>query len=339
MKLPYRVPSMSEIAATPPNGLTHVSTFSGSGGTCLGFRMAGYATIWANECDDHAQQSYRANHPDTVLDPRDVRDVTAADILAAAGLSIGQLDVFEGSPPCTAFSRAGKGAKKWGGIDRHAGAKTVKVEELAFEFVRLLGGLMPRAFVVENVLAWAEGSNAAYFYETRRRMKALGYRLRTRAINAHSFGVPQDRWRLIVAGVRDGLGVEPWFHLTDATWHYSLCDVVPGTSCVAGYEFGQDRLRSADRPMPTVMTSPTLKVCVDGVVRQLTIVELKRVCSFPDDFRLEGSKTEQWRRLGNSVPPLMARAIAIALRDALLGEVVMRDLIEPDAAPVVVSGQ
>lgn len=308
MTPPYRVPSMTEIAATPPNGLTHVSTFSGCGGTCLGFRMAGFSTLWANDCDEHAQTSYRANHPGTTLDPRDIREVTAADILAATGLAPGELDVFEGSPPCTPFSRAGKGAKGWGAPDR--------VEELSFEFVRLLGGLMPRSFVIENVPAWGEGHNGAYLYETRRRAKAAGYRTRTRVLDAHQFGVPQARRRLIVIGARDG--VEPRSPVPGAV-RYSLRDAVPGASHVEGYEFYHARLRPADLPMPTIMTAPKLKVCVAGTVRPLTIVELKRVCSFPDDFVLEGSAAEQHKRLGNSVPPLLAKAVAMAICDTLDG--------------------
>ena len=108
MSPPYRVPSMEEVAAIPASGLTHVSTFSGCGGTCLGFRMAGYRTLWANDSDPHAQRTYAANHRGTVLDPRDIREVDPADVLRATGLTIGQLDVLEGSPPCTVFSRAGR---------------------------------------------------------------------------------------------------------------------------------------------------------------------------------------------------------------------------------------
>jgi DNA (cytosine-5)-methyltransferase 1 len=159
---------MREIDSIEPCGLTHVSTFSGCGGTCLGFRMAGFRTLWANDSDPKAAPSYRANHPAAFLDTRSITDVRAEDILAQTGLKPGELDVFEGSPPCTAFSHAGKGAKKWGGVEKHAGAKGVKVEELAFEWVRLLGGLRPRAFSVENVPAWAEGAARAYFHETRR---------------------------------------------------------------------------------------------------------------------------------------------------------------------------
>ena len=54
--------------------------------------------------------------------------------------------------------------------------------------------------------------------------------------------------------------------------------------------------------------------------RKMTIAEVKRLCSFPDDFVLCGSYAQQWERLGNSVPPLMMRAIAEVVRDEVLGK-------------------
>jgi DNA (cytosine-5)-methyltransferase 1 len=89
-KPPYRVPMMDEIRAIPPNGLTVASTFSGAGGSCTGYRMAGYRVVWANEFVPAAQESYKANaDPSCILDPRDVRTVTADDILTATGLARG----------------------------------------------------------------------------------------------------------------------------------------------------------------------------------------------------------------------------------------------------------
>lgn len=107
-KPPYTVPTMKEVAALPWNGLRVASTFSGGGGSCTGYRMAGYRVVYANEFIPAAQETYKANHPDSFLDTRDIRTVSAADVLKATGLSEGELDLFDGSPPCSAFSTAGK---------------------------------------------------------------------------------------------------------------------------------------------------------------------------------------------------------------------------------------
>jgi hypothetical protein len=112
-KPPYRVPSMAEIAAVSDNGLRVVSTFSGCGGSCLGYRMAGYRVLWASEFIPAAAETYRANHPDTILDTRDIRKVQPEDILKAIGLKAGELDGVEvvlhalpSAPPAN--------AKHWG---------------------------------------------------------------------------------------------------------------------------------------------------------------------------------------------------------------------------------
>jgi DNA (cytosine-5)-methyltransferase 1 len=92
---------MAEIAALPWNGFTAVSTFSGCGGSCLGYRMAGFRVLWASEFIPEAQETYRANHPETILDTRDIRRVSPEDILDATGLGPGQLDLFDGSSSST----------------------------------------------------------------------------------------------------------------------------------------------------------------------------------------------------------------------------------------------
>ena len=81
-KPPYAVPTMAEIRALPWNGYRVVSTFSGCGGSCTGYRMAGFKVVWANEFVPAAQDSYRANmESDCILDGRDIKKVTASEIL------------------------------------------------------------------------------------------------------------------------------------------------------------------------------------------------------------------------------------------------------------------
>jgi DNA (cytosine-5)-methyltransferase 1 len=177
---------------------------------------------------------------------------------------------------------------------------------------------MPRAFSVENVVAWAEGPAKAYFHETRRRIKALGYRVKARVMDAQWHGVPQERRRLIMIGVREDLGVEPRFPEPNA-FRYSLRDALPHATRIEGWEFWKPVLRSADRPVPTVTAAgrPFRVGVVSGEPREFTIDEVKALCSFPADFELRGPIAEQHKRLGNSVPPLMARAIGRTLREML----------------------
>lgn len=376
---------MDEIRATPWNGLKVASTFSGAGGSCTGYRMAGYRVVWANEFVPAAQDSYRANMAEgSILDPRDIRKVQAQDILDATGLKAGELDLFDGSPPCQAFSTAGKREKGWGKERHYEHGASQKNEELFFEYIRLLGGLQPRAFVAENVSGLVKGTAKGFFLEILAGLKAQGYRVTCRVLDAQWLGVPQSRQRAIFVGVREDMGRDP-VHPSPLPYRYSVRDALPelvgcgtaahgftaaddlslgkpapsvpasgGTSYTGHWVAVQDESgeRSAgdvtDQPAPTgrsgragtmfIQSGARPAVWTDGgsssapaimagrvsgiqegtTRRKFTIAEVKRICAFPDDFILTGSYAQQWERLGNSVPPVMMRAIAEAIRDKVL---------------------
>lgn len=224
-KPPYRVPSMAEIAVVPKNGLRVVSTFSGCGGSCLGFEMAGYEVLWANEFIPAAQDVYRRNHPGVYLSTENIRNVSTADVLAQAGVSVGEIDVLEGSPPCASFSTAGKREAHWG--KKKAYSDTVEqVDDLFFEFVRLIQGIQPKVFVAENVSGLVKGTAKGYFKQILAAMKACGYRVEARLLDAQWLGVPQARQRIIFVGVRSDLGRAPAFP-KPLPYRYSVRDALP----------------------------------------------------------------------------------------------------------------
>lgn len=251
-KPPYRVPLMAEIAALPPNGFKVVSTFSGCGGSCLGYRMAGFKVIWANEFVPAAQVSYRANAPDCHLDVRDVKQVQPEDILQKTGLKQGELDLFDGSPPCQAFSTAGKRQKGWGQAKKYEhGAKQCN-EMLFGEYVRLLRGLMPKVFVAENVSGLVKGVAKGFFKEILRDLKASGYRVEARLLDAQWLGVPQMRQRIVFIGVRSDLNAAPAFP-KPLPYRYSVRDALPyigGLSTNLNFE---ERWVDSNRPAPSVL--------------------------------------------------------------------------------------
>ena len=208
-KPPYRVPSMAEIRALPLNGFTVASTFAGGGGSSCGYRMAGFKVVYANEVVPIARESYAANmDPATVLDGNDIRQVTAADVLRATGLSEGELDVFDGSPPCVSFSTAGKREAGWGRVTASHDI-VQRHDDLFHEFARLLKGLQPRVFVAENVSGLIKGTAKGYFLEILRTLRSCGYQVEARLLDAQWLGVPQMRQRLIFVGVRDDLKAAP----------------------------------------------------------------------------------------------------------------------------------
>lgn len=227
IKPPYKVPSMKEIEAIPWNGYNVISTFSGGGGSCLGYRMAGYHVLWANEFVEEAQNTYRANHPHTILDTRDIREIEPQDILDAIGMKAGEIDLFDGSPPCCAFSTAGKREKGWNQERDYSDGKKQQIENLFFEYTRLLKGLQPKTFVAENVSGLVKGSAIGYFKEFIREMRNCGYNVKANLLNSAWLGVPQARQRLIFMGVRNDLELEPVFP-EQKDYYYTVADALEG---------------------------------------------------------------------------------------------------------------
>lgn len=373
MKPPYVVPTMAEVRAVPWNGLVAASTFSGGGGSSLGYRMAGFRVAWASEFVEAARDTYRANFPDTILDSRDVREVTASDVMTAVGVREGELDLFDGSPPCASFSTAGSRDKHWGKVKAYSDTAQ-RTDDLFFEYARLVRGIRPKVFVAENVSGLVKGVAKGYFKEILAELKGCGYRVSARVLDARWLGVPQSRQRVIFVGVREDLGIAP-VHPTPLPYQYTVKDALPhlrgistGRKLVDGgsdaptvqthgiehtesemmaveedalierFAIGPeyDRLQQGqtsdryfsfsraheDRPSPCV-TATGGSPGAAGVVhptekRKFTEIELKRICSFSDDYVLTGTYQQRWERCGRAVPPLMMRAVAEVVRDRIL---------------------
>ena len=325
-KPPYRVPLMSEIADLPWNGFNAISTFSGCGGSSLGYKMAGFRVLWASEFIPAAQETYRANHPKTILDTRDIRQVKPKDILAAIGMKPGELDLFDGSPPCASFSTAGAREAGWGKVKKYSDT-TQRTDDLFFEFVRLINAIQPKVFVAENVSGLVKGTAKGYFLEILAALKTCGYKVSCRVLDAQWLGVPQSRQRTIFVGVRNDLACEP-VHPKPLKYQYGVRDVHP--HLIKEKRSGmKNNWQSTNRPASSIVASggtvsPTAYLSggsfykTSTETRRLTIDELRPLCGFPDDYILRGNYAQQWERLGRAVPPVMMSHIAATVRDQIL---------------------
>lgn len=261
-KPPYKVPDMVDINRIKWNGLKVASTFSGTGGSCLGYRLAGYKVVWANEFIPIAQESYRANFPDTRLDCRDIKLVKPQDIFDVTGLKEGELDLFDGSPPCQSFSSAGKREKGWGKGKTYENGIKQNNEDLFFEYIRLLEGLKPKVFIAENVSGLVKGTAKGYFIEILKRLKACGYNVEAKLLDAQWLGVPQARQRIIFIGVRNDLGLSPVFP-KPLPYRYSVRDALPHVSAIM--QWGQFENKSGERErISSNLPSPTVRASSGG---------------------------------------------------------------------------
>lgn len=343
MKPSYKVPLMKEIMRIEPNGFNVVSTFSGCGGSCLGYRMAGFKVLYANEFILAAQNTYKANHPESILDTRDIRLIQPEEILHAIGKKIGEVDLFDGSPPCASFSTSGDREKKWGEKKKYSGL-IQRTDDLFFEYSRILNGLQPKVFVAENVSGLILGVAKGYFKLILSQLKSCGYNVKASLVEAQWLGVPQMRKRLIFIGVRNDLGINAVYP-KPLPYFYSFREALDGLSDIGEYSFLSKRMNyiynntspgngfdkfvgkgsyfnkirlSFERPIPTLMTHPDLYH--PSIPRTLGINEVKRLSGFPDDFILTGSYNQQYERIGRAVPPVMMYHIAKTIQRGILLE-------------------
>lgn len=220
LKPPYSVPSMEEIRSRPLNGLTAVGTFSGSGGSSLGMQMAGFKVPVALEFTPQGAATYRANNPSTTVIERDVREVQPEEILELAGVEQGELDLFEGSPPCSSFSGAGVRAggqyeDRVGKVKSYSEGISQRTDDLFEEWVRLVAGIRPKMLLAENVPEMARpGSAQKYLHMIQGMLHDLGYNTHARVYSSLNVGCATMRKRLVLLGVRTDVGHVPIPKLT-----------------------------------------------------------------------------------------------------------------------------
>ncbi len=193
------------LATRAVNAPTVISTFAGCGGSSLGYSMAGFRELLAVEWDNNAVETFKLNFPDIPVYHGDIAKLSVDECLAMTNLKVGELDVFDGSPPCQGFSTAGK--------REFSDSRN----QLFREYVRLLRGLKPKVFVMENVSGMVKGKMKLIFAEIMRELKTSGYKVSARLLNAMYFGVPQSRQRMIFVGVREGLGINPSHPMAENT--------------------------------------------------------------------------------------------------------------------------
>lgn len=337
------------------NGYSMISTFSGCGGACLGYEMAGFNVLWANEFIAEARETYSANHPGVILDGNDIRNVTADEILKTINLKRGELDFLEGSPPCSPFSTAGKLDKLWGKVKQYSDSEQ-RADDLFFEFTRLVDEIQPKVFAAENVSGLVKGKAVGYFRQILRTLRASGYQVEARLLDASYLGVPQARQRIIFVGVRNDLGITPKFPQPENK-RFTVQDVLdsvpelgltngdyldPETNSSIGlakYAVGNewDKTKvgessekyfqlvkpALDKPVGTI-TATAGVVGAASVThplqkRKFTLEELRALSSFPADFILTGTYQQRAERIGRSVPPYMAKAIGEVIAKEILG--------------------
>ena len=361
--------------------LAILDLFSGIGGLSLGFEQAGFHCVAGVEQNDHHRAVFLGVHPEADVSLEDVAAVSLKSARRVLGIDRNELAVVVGGPPCQPISLAGKRQ----GIEDSRGS-------LVREFVRVVGELQPRAFVMENVQGLASIHGGSFIEEVVLELYRHGYAVGRYVLNAADFGVPQMRRRLFIVGLLKGKRPFEFptptherrdqdnqqnFKFTED--HVTVADAIsdlPQNGCgrsrtnveddeklpylssprsvyqkrmrngdvavtgnkitihvphileaISALKQGEEeratryRRLFANRPAFTLRAGSgsftALRPIHPTRDRVITVREAARLQSFPDWVQFAPAKKWAYQEIGNSVPPLLGKAIASRLRDYL----------------------
>ena len=340
--------NLTDLVTVKKNGIKVMSTFCCGGGSSMGYKLAGCDIVASNDIDPEMAWHYKQNINPPIYYLCPIVDLLTADLPD----ELYNLDILDGSPPCSTFSMAGNREKDWG-KDKHfrEGQSKQVLSDLFFDYLDLVERLKPKVAIAENVKGMILGNAKGYTKLIMARLKEIGYRPQLFLVNAADCGVPQTRERVFFCAVRNDIDVPPltlkpnhkWVSagdaisdlsvLTDAekadtkatgTDHRFWAKTKPGDS----YEkacFRQTGKRSCfghyklnpKRPSNTLIAN-------SGIfnhwaeMRGMTLREFKRLGSFPDDYHAKTDRIGKYM-IGMSVPPRMAEVVARAVCTQWLG--------------------
>ena len=329
------------------NGYNFVELFAGAGGLSCGITMAGFKPIASVEIMPEAVATYKYNFIDKkgfdeIVETRDIRD---DEVKKKLYQEIGErhIHLVTGGFPCQGFSMSGNRVI------------TDPRNSLYLEMLKIVEHLQPEFVVCENV----EGLRTMLNGKIERKIiddyRKIGYEMNVTILNSADYGVAQTRRRVIFIGNRIGarnyhpkpfLGKESYKTLGEEIERFMELDNDPSINHIITRHSADMAKRIADCPegqslykgysdawkkSPWDKPSCTVKENHGGVnlhpklPRCLTPRELAALQSFPDDFIFQGNKAKQLVQIGNAVPPLLGKAIGLAVWKSLEDNQIKKD--------------
>ena len=188
-----------------PNNLNVFGTFICGGGSTMGYKLAGLNHLGGVEIDPKVAAVYKANHKPKYLFNEDIRLFVKRNDIPK---ELYELDILDGSPPCSSFSMAGNREKDWGKekVFREGQAKQT-LDDLFFDYIALAKKLQPKVVIAENVKGLIQGNAKSYVRKIKAGFEKAGYKVQLFLLNAASMGVPQKRERVFFICQRKDLNL------------------------------------------------------------------------------------------------------------------------------------
>lgn len=320
------------------------SCFACGGGSTMGYKLAGFDVIGCNEIDPKMMEAYRINHKPKYSYLEPIQTFKLRDDLPQ---ELYQLDILDGSPPCSSFSMSGNREKDWGKEKkfREGQAKQV-LDDLFFDFIDLAKKLQPKVVVAENVKGLLLGEAKSYVRRIYKEFEDAGYYLQHFLLDSSKMGVPQRRERVFFIALRRDLATKFLYQMdmftvipkiqiefngspilyreiktkqsgkrltpeTELYWNnrkYGDGDFSEIIMRMTGKQKQWNRKFIYDDMTPlTITAGGYLPVRYDEPY-EISNDEIKMIGTYPMDYDVAKNKIEYL--VGMSVPPLMTAAIA-----------------------------
>lgn len=182
------------------NGLKVFSCFACGGGSTMGYKLCGCEVIGCNEIDPRMNKVYVANHNPKYNYLEDIRDFNKRDDLPE---ELYNLDILDGSPPCSTFSMAGLREEAWGVEKKfREGQKAQTLDDLLFVFIETVAKLKPKVAIMENVEGLTLGNAWKYVQDIYKKFHEIGYHVKHWLLKGEDMGIPQSRHRVFFVATR-----------------------------------------------------------------------------------------------------------------------------------------
>lgn len=332
--------NLTDLKNINKNGYKVFSCFSCGGGSSMGYKLAGFEVVGNCEIDKNINKMYlknfdvKYNYEMGVQDFKNLKDLPE---------ELYNIDVLDGSPPCSTFSLAGEREKNWGKEKKfREGQEKQVLSDLFFDFIDIADKLKPKMIIAENVKGIILGNAKGYINEILKRLNNIGYDIQIFLLNAATMGVPQRRERVFFICRRKDLNLpkielnfneKPILYKEFAdkkcrlfnkdTLFYkrwlkrintdkSLGDVVKRTEKGKISQFNNVFIK-LNAVSPTI-TAGGHMVRYD-LPGSLSDYDIKTICTFPQDYNFNGQSVQYV--CGMSVPPIMMFKIATEVKKIL----------------------
>lgn len=326
------------------NGLKVFSCFSCGGGSTMGYKLAGCEVIGNVEIDPKINEIYKANHKPKYSYCMDIRDFNKIPN-EELPRELFELDILDGSPPCSTFSMSGIRERAWG-VNKvfHEGQTAQVLDELPFIFLDTVKKLMPKFVIMENVTGLLYGNAFSYVQRIYKRFYELGYTVRHLILKGETMGVPQARHRVIFIATRlniDLNAIDLSFNYRPIVYGEYMSKIgipIPTNTelarvvqyiCPGDRDLGRtyqrigEKERSFDQrivfPNELMPTLTTRRMPIRG--HEFCYVSIKDIITastFPQDYNfINNARSNILFICGMSVPPIMIKRVVKRLKNIL----------------------